>query len=229
VTPAFDEVRIIADTVRVLEAQLRQLGVSYELIVGDDGSSDGTAEAVRALALPHVSVVSRPHSGKGAILSACLTEAKGELAGFIDCDLEIDPAYLEALLDELERGCDAAIASKRADPWQEQERHWVRRLVTAGYNRVVHWLFASPILDHQAGLKIFRGDLIRAVAPRVRNRGWLWDTEVLLRLIDRGCTVREVPVRVTSRRATKLRPLATGLETVRELLRLRRLRKRGWA
>ena len=180
VTPAYDEVGLIADTVRVLDAHLRQLGISYEIIVGDDGSSDGTAEAVRALALPNVSVVTRPHSGKGGILSACLAEAKGGRR-LIDCDLEIDQLP-RGPLDEF----DGAATSRRVD----------RADVAAAVSALIRPLSPSPTTGSFLALRLAdpgssggAQDLPRRPDPRHRAPG----AEPRLALGHRGAAAPDRP------------------------------------
>ena len=98
------------------------LNIEYEIIVVDDGSEDGTMEAVEAAGLPCVRVVRRPHRGKGAALTAGLSEATGEYVGFLDIDLEISADYLPEFVEALNDGYDVAIASKVLDPVESRRR-----------------------------------------------------------------------------------------------------------
>lgn len=222
VVPAYNEAEVIGDSVRRIDAFLRGLEIDYEIIVGDDGSTDRTAEVVGDLALDSVRLVRRPHRGKGAILTAALMETRGAWAGFIDADLEIDVTYLPPFLAALEDGFDVAIASKNLDPELSRSRRLSRRVTTAVYNVLVRTLFRSPLSDHQAGLKLFRGSLIRSLLPDVASEGWLWDTEVLVSCLRADRSVKEIPVEAVRRREGHVGVVTTSWMMLRDMGRLYR-------
>lgn len=221
VLPAHNEANQIAASIHRVDSFVRQLPFSYEILVGDDGSTDGTAAVVEKLAYSRVRVVQRPWRGKGAILTSSFQAARGtQYVGFLDADLEIDIGYLSPMLDILEQGCDAAIASKNARPEYARNRPLIRRVATGGFNQLVRLLFGTGLRDHQAGLKLFRAACLRAVLPQITSTGWLWDTEVLVRLLKRGYTIREVPVSTTPRRESKTIMPATSAKMLVNLVRM---------
>lgn len=220
VVPAFNEAGVVGESVRRIDAFLGQAGLTYEIVVGDDGSDDGTAEEVRGLGLDTVRVVRRPHRGKGAILTDALQETRGSYAGFIDADLEIDVSYLPEFVGALEDGYDVAIASKQLDPGMNRHRRISRRVTTAVYNLLARWLFGSSLTDHQAGLKLFRGELIRSLLPEVENQGWLWDTEVLLACLRTDQRIKEIPVEAVRRREGHVGVVTTSWAMLRDMGRL---------
>jgi len=194
VLPAFNEAAVADDSVRAVDSALACLSVEYEIIVVDDGSEDRTSETVEALGLTNVRVVRRPHRGKGAALTAGLSEATGDYLGFLDIDLEISETYLPEFVAALTDGYDVAIASKVLDPAEARQRSLKKRLGTAGYNWFVRWLFKTSFGDHQAGLKLFRRGALFPVLGLVESEGWLWDTEVLVRCLGNNCRVKEIGV-----------------------------------
>lgn len=220
VVPAFNEAGVVGDSVRRIDSFVRNLGFEYEIILGDDGSTDGTAEEVRDLDVDSVRIVRRAHRGKGAILTDALMETRGRYAGFIDADLEIDVTYLPKFLEALDAGYDAAIASKTLDPAMNRHRRLSRRVTTAVYNFLVRSLFRSPLSDHQAGLKLFRGDLIRGLLLDVTNEGWLWDTEVLVTCLRAGCSIEEIPVEAVRRREGHVGVVTTSWAMLRDMIGL---------
>jgi glycosyltransferase involved in cell wall biosynthesis len=220
VVPAFNEAGVVGDSVRRIDSFLRECGWSYEIVLGDDGSTDGTADEVRGLDLDAVRVVRRPHRGKGAILTDALLATEGRFAGFIDADLEIDVDYLPRFVEALDDGFDVAVASKTLDPAMNRHRRLSRRVTTAVYNFLVRTLFRSPLSDHQAGLKLFRGDLVRGLLPEVTNEGWLWDTEVLVACLRAGCAIEEIPVEAVRRREGHVGVVTTSWAMLRDLIGL---------
>lgn len=220
VVPAYNESGIVEHSIERIDAHLNDLDVSYELVLGDDGSTDDTAARVRDLGLDGIRVIREPHRGKGAILTSALLETRGEYAGFIDADLEIDIGYISEFIDALDDGYDAAVASKNLESEYARRRQPSRRLITGGYNLLTRTLFRSPLSDHQAGLKLFRGDDLRALLPRVSSTGWLWDTEVLVNYLEQGKRIKEIPVEAQRCREGHVNIITTPLVMLWNLLRL---------
>ena len=220
--PAYNEAAIAADSVRAVDAVLAGLEIQYEIIIADDGSTDGTREAIESARIPSVRVVSRPHKGKGAALTAGLSEGRGEYVGFLDIDLEISEQNLPKFLDALSDGTDIVIASKVVNPEQRRSRPLKRRITTACYNWLVRVLFGTSLGDHQAGLKLFRREALAPVLPAVGSEGWLWDTEVLARCVACGCRVKEIGVATRPVRQGHVRVVSTSFEMLAQLLRLRK-------
>lgn len=220
VLPAYNEDAIIGETVVAVDNYLKGLGREYEILVGDDGSTDRTSAVVELLGLPAVRVIRRPHLGKGAILTACLQQARGTYVGFLDADLEIPVEYVGDCLRALDHGYQIAIASKNAVPLNNRHRTVLRRLATGSYNQLVRLLFRSPVRDHQAGLKFFRGPIIHSILPQVQCTGWLWDTEVLVSAVRAGCNIQEVPVQIEPRIGSKVRIVGTSARMFGDLMRL---------
>ncbi|HSM37282.1 MAG TPA: glycosyltransferase [Longimicrobiales bacterium] len=222
ILPAFNEEALIADAVRAVDDYLADLGLgTYEILVGDDGSTDATAERARSAGRAAVRVLSFPHAGKGGVLSSTMLESRGRIVGFLDADLEIAPTYVGECLARLRDGYDIAIASKTLNPEFARQRTLKRRAATRGYNLLVRLLFGSRLHDHQAGLKVFDGELIRSLVPRVRNAGWLWDTEVLVLARAAGARVAEVAVTTVPRPGEPGSVASMTWEMFRSLLALR--------
>lgn len=191
VLPARDEAAVIRRTVTEVSAYLQRLEPSHEILVGDSGSRDGTGDIARATGAPHVRVIRDDLPGKGRILTRCLAAARGEVVGFLDADLEIPVHTVGRLLERIRAGADVAIAIKT--PRTDTGRPAPRRLGTRVFNRMVAGLFGSPLADHQAGCKLFRAHLLRRHLEAQTSTGWLWDTEMLVRLLRDGARVVEVP------------------------------------
>lgn len=221
IIPCFNEAAIIAGTLRAVTRFLEAAGLDFEVVVGDDGSTDGTDRIVLEAAAedPRIRLLRAGHRGKGAILTRALLEGRGRVLAFVDADLEIDVASLPALLAAVEEGADVAIGSKIRHPdWRTRPLR--RRLSTRGYNLLVRALLGSAIGDHQAGIKAFRAEPLRAILGGIDNPGWTWDTEVLVAAQRAGLRVAEVPVTTTFQRPSKVSLLRQPLEMAGEVLRL---------
>jgi glycosyltransferase involved in cell wall biosynthesis len=222
IIPCYNESEIIGDTLRAASDYLSGLGRSYEIVVGDDGSTDGTDRLVLAAghADSRVRLVRSAHNrGKGAILTTALLEGRGRVLAFIDADLEIDVRTLGALLSAIDGGADIAIGSKVIhEAWRSRPLR--RRIATRGYNLLVRILLGSPLRDHQAGIKAFRREPARELLESIDNPRWTWDTELLVAAQARRLLIAEVPVTTTYQRPSKVSLLRQPLEMASEVLRL---------
>lgn len=217
VLPAYNEVAVIAETVRRTHAALAGAGVaSSEIVVVDDGSNDGTGDAVRALAgeLPQIRLLSHPHNlGYGAALRTGFEAASCEAVWLLDSDGQFDPADLGLLLELWEPGSlVAGYRSPRRDPWP-------RRLNHAAFFTLVRALTGPTLRDVNCAYKLFDRDLGRGL----HSTGAMISTELALRARDRGCRIVEVAVPHhprTTGSATGARPAVVGRAFV-ELLGMR--------
>jgi glycosyltransferase involved in cell wall biosynthesis len=219
VAPAYDEeanLAALAKEVReALEGQF-----SWELILVDDGSRDGTAEVIRGLARTdprYRGVFLVKNGGQTAATAAGLAACRGELIGTIDADLQNDPADLPALVAAIE-GCDAVVGYRR-----ERRDSFVRRASSRFANRVRNWISGDSIRDTGCSLKVFRAEAIRSLALFDGMHRFL---PTLLRY--HGYVVHEVPVshRPRTRGVSKYGIRNRALRAFIDLLAVRWMRSR---
>lgn len=170
---------------------------SFELIVAEDGSSDGSAEFVRDCEAkdPRVRLLhSDERLGRGRALNRAFAEAKGFIVCYYDVDLATDMQHLTELIGAVRDGYDLATGS-RLLPESDITRSGGREIASRGYNMLVRTILGSSLHDHQCGFKAFRRDRLLELLPSISADHWFWDTEVLVRAQKRGYRVREFPVR----------------------------------
>ncbi len=222
IVPARNESGLIARSLVRLAEVLSRLEVPYEIIVSDSASTDRTVGIVERQALPFVRLVRNELPGKGRALTSGMSKARGQFVGFIDADLEIDPNFLTPLFDAVRAGSDFAIGVKTLpDP----RRSKLRRAATYCYNAIIRRVLGTPFSDHQAGLKLFDGDWLRPLLPRVQSEGWFWDTEVLFALHRAGARGAEIGVRTIRHRTSHVSFWRVSLELLIEGVRLRLARR----
>ena len=223
VLPARNESSRLERNVTLLDDFMQKLGSPYEIIIAEDGSSDGTDLIAKALAEQkrNVKVVqSKEKLGKGAAITRAVEKAKGQVVAFIDADLAADLNDLANLLKSVEGNCEVVVGSR----WTKGSR--VRRprlssLASKTYNVCASHLFKDGICDHQCGLKGFTMRVASEVLPKVRSVGWVWDTEFILRAMKAGYKVYEMPVSWQEpRKRASLRTLELAPIMVLELLEL---------
>ncbi len=195
VFPVFDEERNIGP---LLDASLRlapRLARSFEIVVVDDGSRDGSARAIerRRCRNPHIRVVRhRVNRGYGAALRAGIREARGELVFFCDADLQFDLAELEVLLGHADEfDIVAGYRSPRRDPWPRAAIAW-------SWGALVRLLFGLRVRDIDCAFKVFRRSVIEAIP--IASVGAFVNTEILVRAQAAGFRIHQVPVTHRRRR-----------------------------
>jgi glycosyltransferase involved in cell wall biosynthesis len=199
-----------------------QLPLDKELIVVDDGSTDGSRELLESAALgDRVTVVSHDrNSGKGVAVRTALSHASGEFAAIFDADLEYDPADLEALVEPLMTGyANAALGVRAFDGYTSHSFLYVlgNRAVTLAACA----LFNVYIKDLMTCHKVIRTDVFRALP--LREPGFAIEAEITARLIQGGERIFEIPVRYEARSREEGKKLTAidGLRVMRTLLRCR--------
>ena len=218
--PVYNEAPTVERAVdQVLAADL---GVECELIVVDDGSTDGTSEILRDRDWPpEVRLLSQsPNRGKGAAVRAALAEARGEIAAIFDADLEYDPHDLVQLIAPISSGEANAAFGVRAF-----EGHTSHSFLFVMGNRVVtlvaNLLFNVYIKDLMTCHKAVRTDVFRSLS--LRANGFEIEPEIAARLLLRGERIYEVPVNYRARSTAEGKKLTAidGLRVVAMLLRCR--------
>lgn len=195
VVPARNEADRLREGLAVLCAKLRTLPFDCAVIVVDNGSTDGTAEIVRAWRSPiPVRLVSCPRPGKGAAVRAGLLATDAELVGFCDADMATDLSSLDTALGLLMTGQHAVVGSRalpesvveaRSDP--------LRALGARIFRRIVRRTIVD-VRDTQCGFKLFAGPLARQAAASLGCAGFAFDVELLARCRLLGGLIREIPV-----------------------------------
>jgi dolichol-phosphate hexosyltransferase len=218
--PVFDEARTVERAIDSVAAM--DLPVDFELIVVDDGSTDGTSQILDSSDLPERTRVVRHdvNRGKGAAVRTGLAQARGRFSAIFDADLEYDPADLPVLLAPLLEGqARAAFGVRAFDGYTSHSFLYVmgNRAVTLAANL----LFNVYLRDLMTGQKVVETELFRSLP--LRAEGFSIEPEIAARLIQRGVRIFEVPVRYRARSTEEGKKLtgADGLRVLGTLVRCR--------
>ncbi|MBI3090170.1 MAG: glycosyltransferase [Candidatus Tectomicrobia bacterium] len=229
--PAYNECAHLLSNIRETERVLRDLGCDFEIIVADDGSKDDTKAVAELLAhnLDNVHVWGNgENQGKGMALRRASQAASGDLVVFLDADLELHPRLIAGLLDTMEReGADIVVGSKR-HPQSRLHYPLRRRLLSTLYAAVLKLLFGLPVRDTQTGLKLFKRQVLQDVLPRLIEKQYAFDVELLVVARQLGYRIAEAPIELNFSRARSRigmqDVLRTALDTLGIYYRLRYLR-----
>jgi len=223
VVPAYREEARIAVTVARIRRELDVFTGDLEIIVVDDGSPDGTADAARRAGADLVVVQPQNH-GTGAAVRAGVLAARGRTIAFTDADLAYSPHQLVAFVEAIEGGYDVAIGNRHhADTDTMVGTSSVRSFGSRVVNMATSLMLLGNYRDTQCGCKAFRADAARIVVGAGSIDGFAFDIEVL-HLVERyGLSMIELPVEVVNSDTSTVRALRDGVGVLLDILRIRRL------
>jgi glycosyltransferase involved in cell wall biosynthesis len=220
IMPVFNEQSTVARAIEAVYAA--GLPAEFELLVVDDGSTDGTAEVLGAGSWPDGVRLLRHerNQGKGAALRTALAEAQGQFTTIMDADLEYEPADIALLLSPLRTGAARAVFGARTFRSHSAFSFWYvmgNRAVTL----VANLVYNSWISDMMTGQKAIETTLFRSLA--LRERGFAIEAEITARLLGSGVRIYEVPIeyRARTREEGKKLTALDGFRVLRTLLRCR--------
>jgi glycosyltransferase involved in cell wall biosynthesis len=221
IMPVFNERATIEEAVAgVLKARFPV--ADFELIIVDDGSSDGTDELLRSNTWPsHVRILTHEsNKGKGAAIRTGLGDARGSWAAIMDADLEYDPEDLGRVLEPLVEGEVEAVMGTRAFEAHTAYSFWYvvgNKFVTLFAN----FLYNSWISDMMTCHKAMRTELFRSLG--LREDGFAIEPEIVAQLLLRRVRIQEIPIAYRARKREEGKKLTAidGFRVLRTLVRCR--------
>ena len=222
--PVFDEVATVERA--IAEVLGADLGVEFELVVVDDGSTDGTQRILAETEWPErVRVVRHERNlGKGAAVRTALEHANGRFAAIFDADLEYEPSDLAVLMEPLLEGrARAAFGVRAFDGYTSHSFAYV--MGNKGVTLAANLLFNVYLRDLMTCHKVVETELFRRLP--LRERGFGIEPEIAARLLQQGVQIYEVPVQYKARRTEEGKKLTSldGLRVLRTLVRCRLTRR----
>jgi dolichol-phosphate mannosyltransferase len=218
--PCYNEAEGIEQVVAEWDAVLARVPQPTEIVLCNDGSTDGTRGLLDRLCTryPRLRVVhNETNGGYGRALGCAIAATRGEYVATIDSDGQFDVADALELLGEVERGGYDAVTGWRMG----KKDAAVRVLADRGVSLIVRTMFGVRLRDTNCALKVVRGDVLRAL--RIEARGYPTPTEICVRLAARGHRIGEQGVQHRERTAgaSKLHPFRTAWSFFRFLVYLR--------
>lgn len=225
VLPVYNEEVDLERSVRRLHSYLRQrFPFSARITIVDNASTDGTWAIAQELErqLPDVHAVHLPEQGRGGALAWAWLESDAQVVAYMDVDLATDLDALLPLVAPLISGhSDVSIGSRLA-PGARVARGLKRELISRAYNLLLHLTLRVTFRDAQCGFKAIRADVARRLLPRVEDRRWFFDTELLVLAERAGFRIHEVPVDWSDDPDSRVDIVRTAIGDLRGVIRVAR-------
>ena len=234
VVPAYNEERRLPTTLDTIIAYLHSQDYPAELVIVDDGSSDGTVQVVERFMdrYPGLRLIRNDHRGKAYTVRTGVLAAKGQYVIFTDADLAVPIEETDKALAALMEGHDVVIGSREAPGARRYNEPFYRHLMGRVFNVIVRLVALPGLQDTQCGFKGLRRDVAQDLFRRLRlygaDAGTIkggavtgFDVELLFLARKRGYTIKEVPVQWYYGTGAKVNPLRDSWRNFNDVLQVR--------
>ena len=231
IIPAYNEAARIRRTLESVQRYVADNRIPAEIIVVDDGSTDGTADVVGRYASSVANLKILPNGmnkGKGFSVRRGMLAAAGDYRLFIDADSSVDISHLDAFLRAAKKGSDIVIGSIHTSKESDVFEHngWHRRLLGSGATMLIRLLAVPGIRDTQRGFKLFSAKAAETIFLRQTIERFGFDIELLVIAHENGLKIQELPVAWDNPAGSKV-TIFSYLHTLGELIRISYNRLRG--
>ena len=223
VVPVYDEEHTLANSVeRLHEFLSNDFPLSWQIVIADNASTDGTLDVARRLStrLDRVEVMHLRKKGRGRALRAAWLASPARVVCYMDVDLSTDLRALLPLVAPLVSGHSDLAIGTRLGHGSRVSRGPKRELVSRGYNQILRTLLRARFSDAQCGFKAIRTEVARRLLPDVVDEGWFFDTELLVLAQRAGMRIHEVPVDWVDDPDSRVDIVPTAIDDLRGVARL---------
>lgn len=199
IVPIFKQEKTIVSALGKLKAVLDTLPYRYEIIAVVDGILDASYKKIARAKIPYVQCIAyKKNQGKSFALRIGMRFARGAYVMFIDADTDIDPQSIPILLAYMKwYDADIIVGSKR-HPASIIDYPPSRKILSFAYYLLVKFLFGIRVHDTQAGIKIFKKSALRKILPRLVEKKFAGDLEILVVAnYARFTKIYEAPIKLT--------------------------------
>jgi len=225
VIPVLNEAHVLARSVATVRKFLAGQCLSrWNMVIVDNGSTDGTAEIGQRLAAEHPDVIflHLAQSGRGRALRYAWVQSSADIVCYMDVDLSTElealPRAVHALVVE---GYDVAVGS-RLMRGSRIRRCLKRELISRLYNLFLKAVLFTHFSDAQCGFKALTREVVERAVPQVKDQAWFFDTELLVLAEKQGYRIKDIPVVWNEDSDSRVKILQTAWEDIKGVFRLRK-------
>jgi glycosyltransferase involved in cell wall biosynthesis len=197
IVPIYNQGTVISNSLSRIREALSLTNLNFEIVVVNDGSSDNTLAILQTEKKkdPRIKIVTYPQNkGKGYAIKQGIMQSSGEIAVFIDGDLDVQPFAIKEYVNEL-NNYDFVIASKR-HPLSQVNAPLSRKVLSRMFNLIVRTTTGIKVKDTQTGLKVGYGSLLREFFKAMNINRYAFDVELLTIAAMMNLNIKEMPVEV---------------------------------
>jgi dolichyl-phosphate beta-glucosyltransferase len=225
ILPAYNEARVIPDTIAEAVAYFEDRRMRYQIIVAADGT-DGTREMVREMAAGNPllrATGADGRRGKGLGIREAVAIATGEIIGYADADNKVPIDDFDKFRPVLASGVDMAIGSRKGAAVIERAQPLYRRIGSVGFHFFMQTVVGlGGIEDTQCGFKFFQRAVAKELFRRQKIDGYMFDVEILAIARRLGYRIAQLPIRWHDDADSRLNLVSGNLRNVRDIFRI------GW-
>ncbi len=198
IIPAYKQEKTIVKDIKNIDTTLSSLSFPHELIIVVDGFLDKTYTKVKSVKNGNIKVLGyKENKGKGFAIKYGVEEAKGDIIGFIDAGMDLDPAEISIMLNIMDWNKADIVIGSKLHPDSKVSYPYQRKILSWGYRLLTHALFGFKVKDTQVGLKIFRKKVAKKVFSRIVVKKFAFDIEVLAVAYKLGYhNIYEAPIKL---------------------------------
>lgn len=223
IIPAYNEEERIIPTIGAIASHISDMGMPWELIIADDGSTDQTIALVEGLAFANLRLLkAERNGGKGSAVRRGMLAARGQYLLFSDADNSTPIEEIHNLLAKLESGAyDLAVGSRAVVGAAEGHKSWLRHILSGGLRSIVRHVLQIDVRDTQCGFKLYTREAGHRLHTAQTLMGFSFDLELLYLARRMDYRVAEVPVKWVDAPGSKVNMAKEVRRFLRDLLQIK--------
>ncbi len=225
VIPVLNEAHVLRKSVgTVLQFLRAKVPYRCQIVIVDNGSTDGTQKVAEQLAAEHAEVkfIHLIQRGRGRALRSAWLQSTADIVCYMDVDLSTGLDHLTQLLDAIAvDGYEIAVGSRLMRE-SRTARSFKREAISRLYNLLVKTVLLTKFSDAQCGFKAVSRRAVEAIVPKVEDQSWFFDTELLVLAEKQGYRIKDIPVVWVEDDDSRVKIFQTAWEDVKGIFRVRR-------